>query len=91
MKKIVLKFRQNCAVYFKDANVNCDPESVLNDNRRSGCLIQYFPFAINKSGDRQGRVRIACYSTTVAARVASYTENEAKNSRFEQIEPQTQS
>ena len=26
---------QSCDVYFEDANVNCDPEHVLNGNRRS--------------------------------------------------------
>ena len=26
------------------------PESVLNDNRRSRCLIQYFAFAFNNLG-----------------------------------------
>ena len=32
----------------------CGPVSVLNDDRRSRCLIQYFAFAINISRQHTG-------------------------------------
>ena len=32
-KKLPLNLCQNCDVYFEDANVNCDPDSVLNADR----------------------------------------------------------
>ena len=35
MEEMTLILFQNCAVYFEDAKVNCDPGLVLNDDRRS--------------------------------------------------------
>ena len=35
IEEMISNLFQNCDVYFEDLNVNCDPEHVLNDNRRS--------------------------------------------------------
>ena len=34
-EEMISNIFQNCDVYFGDVNVNCDPEHVLNGNRRS--------------------------------------------------------
>ena len=35
IEEMIQNLFQNCDVYFEDVNVNCDPEPVLNGNRRS--------------------------------------------------------
>ena len=42
IEEVTLNLFQNRAAYFEEANVNCDIQS--------RCLIQYFAFAIDKSG-----------------------------------------
>ena len=35
LEEMISHLFQHCDVYFEDVNVNCDPEHVLNCNRRS--------------------------------------------------------
>ena len=35
IEEMISTLFQNCDIYFEEVNVNCDPEHVLNGNRRS--------------------------------------------------------